>query len=87
MNPLSLLSGGLTGGISAGGGTSKSGDASSDLNNSFVYGGAFQVGGSGKQSQAADTDGNASAKGGNEILLYVAIGIIGFAAVIGYVSK
>ena len=63
--------------ISAGGGTSTSGDSQNKQDAAFQYNGAFQVGGSGSLSQSAD-----SGQGGsdNKILLYAGIGVVALIA-------
>lgn len=50
---------------------SKSGDAQSPFDLSFQYGGAFQVGGSGSQTQSAQQQAGSA----NNIAMYVAIGV------------
>lgn len=50
---------------------SKSGDASGALDSSFNYNAAFQVGGSGSQSQ----DAGLSAGGSTDTLAYIGIGV------------
>lgn len=57
--------------ISAGGGTSKSGDAASELTGAFQYNAAFNVGGSGSTSQSQAADSGAGAAGNTNSLIYI----------------
>jgi len=63
--------------ISAGGGTSTSGDSQNQQDAAFQYNGAFQVGGSGSLSQSTD-----SGMGGtdNKMVLYIGLGVISLIA-------
>lgn len=78
MNPLASLSGGFSSSVA-----SKSGDASGKLDSTmpFQYNAAFQVGGSGKQSQDQGASQSAGGQNGN-VLVYVAIGV-GVLAILG----
>lgn len=60
--------------------SSKSGDAQSPFDMSFQYNGAFQVGGSGSQTQDQAAS-QASGQGGNNIAMYVAIGVAALVAI------
>jgi hypothetical protein len=72
VNPLSILSGGLSTSNN-----SRSGDASSGLNAGLQYNGAFQVGGTGNsQSQSATQDSGAGlGVGGSNTLVFAALGL------------
>jgi hypothetical protein len=74
MNPLASFGGGLS--ASSG---SKTGDASSGLDQSWNYNSAFQVGGSGKQSQDAGLTASKDNGLSNTTVLYVAGGIAALA--------
>jgi hypothetical protein len=68
------------GGLSASASTSvasKSGDAGAGLMTPFNYNGAFQVGGSGGQTQNAAATNAAGGLAGNNLALYVGLGIAG----------
>lgn len=81
---LTSLTGG--GGMSASSSaTATGGETSASLENSFQNNSPFQVGGSGRQSQAADQGGNGA--GQNNVVLYVALGIAGLAVVALLVKK
>ena len=87
MNPLTLFGGGL----SAGGGgpsSAESGDASAGLTNSFQYNAGFTVGGSGKTSSSQESAQTPSQNsGGNNMLIYVSIGLAALTLVIALVKK
>lgn len=81
MNPLSSLLG-VGGGLSAGGGTATSGDASAGIKLDFTSNNAFSVGGSGEQKVNAATS-TGETGGTDKTLLYAGIGIVGLVAIIG----
>jgi hypothetical protein len=84
---LTSLMGG--GGISAGGGgpsTASTGDASSGLTNSFQYNAGFTVGGSG-QTSAKQESAQSQSMPGNNVLLYAALGLAGFAILMMTLKK
>lgn len=64
--------------ISAGGGTSQSGDSQNQQDAAFQYNGAFQVGGSGSLSQSADSGQGMGSQ--SNILLYAGIGVVALIA-------
>jgi len=59
---------------------SKSGDSSAGLDGLFSYQGAFQVGGSGSQDQAADLTASLPQK--SNVALYVALGALAVVALL-----
>lgn len=62
-----------------------SGDASSGLDASFAYNGAFQVGGSGDQKQDAGLS-TGSNPAGDNTLVFVSIGVGVLAIIIGAIA-
>ena len=66
---------------------SKSGDASAGLTVPLNYGGAFQVGGRGnvqdaKSTQDTSAEQSGVSKAGNNMLVYVALGVVGLVVIV-----
>jgi hypothetical protein len=79
MNPLSLLTGGITGGISPGGGgpsRAETGDASAGLTSPFQYNAGFTVGGSGTTSASQSASQEPTSTGNILALVGIALAIV-----------